>query len=114
MAESSAQKKTTGRVMHEFQSGELEQGTGGKVRNPKQAIAIALSEAGASYRQSPQTNRRRLADAKRKERAGQPAPTDGADGPSYKALYAEAAQKNIRGRSGMTKAALQKALKNAR
>jgi hypothetical protein len=34
--------------MHEFKHGELESGSGRKVRNPKQAIAIALSESGQS------------------------------------------------------------------
>ncbi len=36
------------RVMHEFKHGELKSGKGGrggKVKNPKQAIAIALNEA---------------------------------------------------------------------
>ena len=40
-----AQKKV-GKVMHEFKTGGLHSGPGGKVvKNPKQAIAIALSEA---------------------------------------------------------------------
>ncbi len=39
------QKRTVERVMHEFKHGELET-HGRKVRNPKQAIAIALHEAG--------------------------------------------------------------------
>jgi hypothetical protein len=40
-----AQKKV-GKVMREFKSGELHSGKSGKiVKNPKQAIAIALSEA---------------------------------------------------------------------
>lgn len=35
-----------GKVMHEFKTGTLHSGKGGKVvKNPKQAIAIALSEA---------------------------------------------------------------------
>ena len=35
-----------GKVMHEFKAGTLHSGKGGKVvKNPKQAIAIALSEA---------------------------------------------------------------------
>ena len=35
-----------GKVMHEFKTGKLHSGKGGKVvKNPKQAIAIALSEA---------------------------------------------------------------------
>ena len=45
------QRKTTGRVMHEFKHGELKSGPGGKggkggkVKSRKQAIAIGLSEA---------------------------------------------------------------------
>jgi hypothetical protein len=40
-----AQKKV-GKVMGEFKSGKLHSGAGGKVvKNPKQAIAIAMSEA---------------------------------------------------------------------
>jgi len=36
-------------VMHEYKAGELHSGKSGKiVKNPKQAIAIALSEAGMS------------------------------------------------------------------
>lgn len=42
--ESKAQKETIERVMHEFKEGELTT-RGRKVKNPKQAIAIALSEA---------------------------------------------------------------------
>jgi len=41
--------KKIGKVMGEFKSGKLHSGMGGKVvKNPKQAIAIALSEAGKS------------------------------------------------------------------
>jgi hypothetical protein len=36
------------KVMKEFQSGALKSSSGQKVKNPKQAIAIALSEAGKS------------------------------------------------------------------
>ena len=40
-------EKKIGKVMGEFKSGKLHSGAGGKVvKNPKQAIAIALSEAG--------------------------------------------------------------------
>ena len=40
-----AQKKV-GKVMHEYKTGKLHSGAGGKVvKNPRQAIAIALSEA---------------------------------------------------------------------
>ena len=45
-------KKNPGKVktvMHEFKAGKLHSGKSGKiVKNPKQAIAIALSEAGMS------------------------------------------------------------------
>jgi len=43
-----AQRKTAGRVMHEWKHGELKSGPGGKggkVKSRKQAIAIGLSEA---------------------------------------------------------------------
>ena len=41
-----AGQKKVGAVMHEFGKGELHSGKGGKVvKNPKQAIAIAISEA---------------------------------------------------------------------
>jgi len=43
-----AQRRTVERVMHEFKHGELNTARGRrKVKNPKQAVAIALSEAGA-------------------------------------------------------------------
>ncbi len=39
--------KKVGKVMHEFKTGKLHSGAGGKVvKNPKQAVAIALSSAG--------------------------------------------------------------------
>ena len=42
-------QKKVGKVMREFKKGELHSGKSGKiVKNPKQAIAIALSEAGMS------------------------------------------------------------------
>lgn len=74
--QSSAQKKTTGRVMHEFKHGELKSGKGGKggkVKNRKQSIAIALSESGSSKYGSKSKNKRNLAKTKRKERAGKTA-----------------------------------------
>ena len=68
------QRKTTGRVMHEFAHGELRSGPhgkGGKVTSRKQAIAIALKEAGASKYESKSENRRNLARSKRKEGRGE-------------------------------------------
>jgi hypothetical protein len=35
-------------VMHEFKAGELHSSSGETVTNPKQAVAIAMSEAGLS------------------------------------------------------------------
>lgn len=41
-----AKQKKVGKVMHEFKVGTLHSGKGGAVvKNPKQAIAIAMSEA---------------------------------------------------------------------
>ena len=71
--ESKAQKKTIGRVMHEFKHGELPSGSGGKVKSRKQAIAIGLKEAGASKNASPAKNKRNLKRTKRKEHKGETA-----------------------------------------
>jgi len=49
MKKMSQSQKKVGKVMREFKKGELHSGKSGKiVKNPKQAIAIALSEAGQS------------------------------------------------------------------
>jgi uncharacterized protein DUF6496 len=114
--QSSGQRKTVGRVMHEWKHGELERSRGGKVTNRRQAIAIALSEAGASNRQTPGENRRRLARTKAKERRGETAQQQkegarSASGPTRAQLYRQAAQRQIRGRSRMSKAELQRALR---
>jgi hypothetical protein len=72
--ESPSQRKTTGRVMHEFKHGELKSGRGGKggkVKSRKQAIAIALKEAGASKYESKSENRKNLARTKSKEARGE-------------------------------------------
>ncbi|WP_213775023.1 DUF6496 domain-containing protein [Bradyrhizobium sp. dw_78] len=66
-APSSRQKRITGRVMHEFKHGELKSGRGGKVKNRRQAIAIALEEAGASKYESRRRNRRNLQRTEGKE-----------------------------------------------
>jgi hypothetical protein len=108
--ETRAQRGIVDRVMHEFKEGELERGHGGKVTNPKQAIAIALSEAGASNQQSPQVNRRRLAHTKAEERAGRTLRRSG-DGQTRAELYAEAKRRGVKGRSGMTRAELEKAVR---
>src|SRR5207342_1830026 len=57
------QRKTLGRVMHEFAHGEL--------KSRRQAIAIALKEAGASKYESKTENKRNLAKSERKEARGE-------------------------------------------
>ncbi len=120
-----AQKQTVGRVMHEFKHGELKRGQGRKVKSRRQAIAIALEEAGASKRENPKANRRNLRKTKAKERRGETAQAQkegrqGARGARIEApakrgttradLYARARKRNIPGRSRMSKAELEKAL----
>jgi hypothetical protein len=59
--------------MHEFKHGELKSGRGGKggkVKSRRQAIAIALKEAGASKYESKVENKRNLARSERKEASG--------------------------------------------
>ena len=97
--ETPEQKAVVERVMHEFKDGEL-MSAGSKVRNPRQAIAIALSEAGASNRDSPAQQTHNLQRTRREE------------GRATRAeLYAEAQRRGIAGRSRMSKAALSQALK---
>jgi hypothetical protein len=70
---SPSQRKTMGRVMHEYAHGELKsgpKGKAGKVKSRRQAIAIALNEAGASKQESKTDNKRNLSKSKRKEAAG--------------------------------------------
>jgi hypothetical protein len=128
--QSKAQKETVERVMHEFKVGKLRiRGTGSKVKNPKQAIAIALHEAGASNQESPGENRRNLQRTKAKERQGKGAANAGASRPvsprerlgrkvskagraqTRAELYAEAKRRNLPGRSTMSKDQLEHALK---
>jgi hypothetical protein len=76
MTETGRQKRITGRVMHEFKYGELKSGPGGKagpVEKRRQAIAIALSEAGASKYESDSKNRRNERKTERKEVRGETA-----------------------------------------
>jgi uncharacterized protein DUF6496 len=76
MVESPRQKRITGRVMHEFKHGELKSGPGGKggaVKSRRQAVAIALKEAGASKYESEPDNRRNERRSERKEAAGKTA-----------------------------------------
>lgn len=106
--QSPKQREVVGRVMREFKHGELDSSSGRKVKNPRQAIAIALHEAGASRDETPAANRRNLARTERKERAGGAKRIGG--GQTCAELYAEATERSIAGRSRMTKAELSRAL----
>ena len=67
------QRRTAGRVMHEFKHGELKSGSGGKagkVKSRKQAIAIALKESGASKYESKRGNGRDERKSEAKEARG--------------------------------------------
>jgi Family of unknown function (DUF6496) len=128
--QSKAQKDTVHRVMHEFKEGKLKiRGSGPKVKNPKQAIAIALHEAGASNQESPKKNRENLSKTKSKERRGETAskksaskktasPRERLGSSTSKAgraktraeLYAEAKRRDLPGRSRMSKAELERSL----
>jgi uncharacterized protein DUF6496 len=124
--QSKEQKETVERVMHEFKHGELETGTGKKVRNPKQAIAIGLREAGASKYESEEENRENLKRTKEREHRGQTAQDEeegggqgrssGSSGhaagseKSKAELYEKAKEKDIPGRSKMSKDQLARAL----
>src|SRR5258707_8837172 len=69
-----AQRKTEGRIMHEFKHGELKsgrRGKGGKVKSRKQAIAIALHEAGASKYDTKSQRKKSSAKSRRKESRGE-------------------------------------------
>ena len=57
--------------MHEYKHGELETGRGTPVKSRKQAVAIALHEAGATNQESPKKNRENLARTKRKGTRGE-------------------------------------------
>ena len=120
--QSRGQKETVERVMHEFKQGELETSHGRKVRNPKQAVAIALHEAGASKYESEEKNRENLKHTKRRERQGATkegkadkatARTASDRGESRADLYAEAKRRDIPGRSKMRKDELKRALHSA-
>ena len=135
--QSGEQKKTVSRVMHEFKHGELKSSRGGKVKSRRQAVAIGLSEAGASNQQSPGQNRRQYARTKHKERHGETAQQEKEGrraidrGASRRhstsrrrstsrprgsertraQLYKEAQRRKIPGRSRMSKSQLQRALR---
>jgi hypothetical protein len=127
--QSQEQKETVQRVMHEFKHGELKTAGGArKVKNPRQAIAIALHEAGASREETPKNNAANLRRTKAKERRGETYEdeTEGRQatqrtyrraarrsergGKTRDELYAEARRRHIPNRSKMTKSDLARVL----
>ena len=131
--QSPQQKQTVQRVMHEYKHGELKTARGSrKVKNPKQAVAIALHEAGASKYESKRKNAQNLRHTKAKERRGETyqdetegrratqrsyqRATSQSDGrakgheKTRKELYAEAKKRDIPGRSKMNRAELARAV----
>jgi hypothetical protein len=111
--QSNAQQETVERVMHEFKHGELESSGGRKVKNPKQAIAIALHEAGATNQESPAKNRQNLRKTKARERKNEAAKArkeSRGNGRTRAELYKEAQRREVPGRSKMSKAELERAL----
>jgi hypothetical protein len=75
--------------MHEFKHGELKSGRGGKtgkVKSRRQAIAIALQEAGASKYDSAKRNRRNLRRTEGKEATGRTAQQE-REGKSHVGAY---------------------------
>lgn len=136
-SQSKEQRGTVERVMHEFKEGELRtgRGEGPKVKNRKQAIAIALNESGASKYNSPAENKHNLKRTKSKEAKGETAEAEKegkraqsrtlakgesraagsrsrsrSSEPSKADLYAQAKKRDIPGRSRMSKSELQRAL----
>ena len=112
--QSKAQQETVERVMHEFKHGELKTSRGRKVKNPKQAIAIGLHEAGASKYESKEKNRQNLKRTKARERRGatekERTEHGSGRGSTRSQLYEEAKRRNIPGRSKMNKHELELAL----
>ena len=109
--QSKAQKETINRVMHEFKHAELETSRGRKVRNPRQAIAIGLREAGASKYESKEKNPENLRRTKARERRSATEKDRTERHKKTRAeLYEQAKRRDISGRSKMSKAELERAL----
>jgi hypothetical protein len=104
--QSKAQKETVTRVMHEFKHGELRiRGSGPRVKNPKQAIAIALHEAGATNQESPRKNAQNLRRTKAKERRGETAEAEREGKRAQNRTMRAATERRSKGGSARSKAA---------
>jgi hypothetical protein len=108
--ESPRQKKTIARVMEEFKQGELKSGAGGTaapVKSARQAIAIALNEAGAARQKgSPEKPLRQA-----RSTAASVLPVLRSIAPTHAQLMKQARAAGIPGRSRMTKSQLERALR---
>src|SRR5438105_11545087 len=86
--------------MHEFKRGELKTARGSrKVKNPRQAIAIALHEAGASKYESAKKNAANLRRTKTKERRGETYQDEAEGHRVTQKTYRRATAKSTDGRS---------------
>lgn len=103
--QSGEQKEIIREIMHEYKHGELKSSSGAHVKNRKQAVAIALHEAGASQEESPAKNRENMRRTSQRKRGK----SDEA-GLTRHELYNEAQRKGVKGRSRMSKAELCQAL----
>jgi hypothetical protein len=115
--ETPSQRKTVDRVMHEYAHAELKSGPGGKagkVKSRKQAIAIALSEAGESKTKSKSENAKSRRTTKAKEAKGKTAmqEKEGKRAKTRTELYEMAKRRDIPGRSKMDRDELQRALRH--
>ena len=112
--ETPSQKNTVDRVMHEYKHGELKSGKAGKVKSRKQAVAIALSEAGESRDKSKSENAKSRRTTRAKEAKGQTAmqEKEGKNAKTRSELYETARQRDIPGRSKMDKSELERALRH--
>jgi hypothetical protein len=111
--QSKQQRETVGRVMHEFKHGELKTAGSRKVKNPKQAIAIGLREAGASKYESKEQNRENLQRTKQREGRGATGKgTSEGREITRSELYEEAKRRKISGRSKMDKGELKQVLQS--
>lgn len=58
-------RRKTAKVMHEYKHGELKSGSGKKVKNRKQAVAIALNEARRSGAKIPKKGATKKSSSKK-------------------------------------------------
>ncbi len=105
--QSPKQKEVVEHVMHAFKEGTLDKRDGTPVTDPRQAIAMALHEAGASNRETPEKNGANLARTRRREREKGTAAEH-----TRASLYREATRRGLPGRSRMTRDELKRALQS--